>query len=106
MLIPDVFQKFNIQAKGVVHIGAHRCEEREVYTQAGISPENVVWIEGHPQYAAEAAVAFPHFNIINACISDKDETVQFIETNNRESSSILELKDHKADWDHRRRLHE
>jgi FkbM family methyltransferase len=95
MLIPNVFQKHSINSKGVIHIGAHKCEENVIYSQANIPSENVVWIEGHPTYASEAKASFPNFTIINACISDKEESVEFIETNNRESSSILELKHHK-----------
>lgn len=95
MLIPNVFQKHSIQSKGVIHIGAHKCEEHVIYSHAGIPAENVVWIEGHPKYADEAKAQFPNFNIINACISDTEASVEFIETNNRESSSILELKYHK-----------
>ena len=79
--------------KGVVHIGAHKCEEAGLYESFGLVPEQVLWIDGNDDLCKE----FP--NIVNAVISDKDDAdVEFIITDNDAmSSSILELKDHKIE---------
>lgn len=101
MLIPHVFAKHDIAPRGVLHIGAHDCEEAPVYSAAGVCPETcVVWVEGHPVFAAEAKARHPRFTIIEACVSDAEEVADFIETNNRESSSLLELHEHKAEHPH------
>ena len=33
MLIPDIFDKYPSYkpVKGVIHIGAHKCEEKDIY---------------------------------------------------------------------------
>lgn len=79
--------------KGVIHIGAHRCEETELYLSLGIKEEQILWIDGNDDLCSQ----FPQ--IINAVISETDDTdVEFIITNNDAmSSSILELKEHKIE---------
>ena len=48
MLIPLSFlvDKYHISLKGIVHIGAHECEERTAYQQQHISDNKVLWVEG------------------------------------------------------------
>ena len=89
MLIPTIFNDFiNYRPKkGVLHIGAHICEEKQLYNENGISDDNILWIEGNSDLINPRQK-----NILNAVISDKnDEIVDFIITNNIQSSSILEL---------------
>ena len=92
MLIPNVFDDFKIcrPDKGILHIGAHKCEEKELYNSNGITDDNILWIE-----AIQEIINPNQTNIINAVISDKDnEEIDFIITNNIYSSSILELHKH------------
>ena len=72
--------------KGVIHIGAHRCEEEHQYAQF----PKVLWIDGNDDLCAQ----YPQ--IVNAIIADEDgKNVNFHVTNNDAmSSSILELKEH------------
>jgi len=97
-LIPlvDLVNKYNLHLKGVLHIGAHECEEMGSYLQNGISYDNVLWIEGQKQLCDMMKSRDNRLKIYNVVVSDKDgEKVQFIVTNNYQSSSILELEDHK-----------
>lgn len=81
---PDVSCK-----KGVLHVGAHKCEEAAEYA----AYPKVMWIDGNDELCAGNP------NIVNALISDKDdEEVEFIVTNNYQSSSILELKEHLEEY--------
>jgi len=92
MLIPTVFNDFiNCRPnKGILHIGAHLCEEKPIYNDIGITDDNILWIE-----ANNDLINPEQKNILNAVISDKnDEIVDFIITNNMQSSSILELYKH------------
>jgi FkbM family methyltransferase len=92
MLIPTIFSDFiNCRPKkGVLHIGAHICEEKQLYNDNGINDDNILWIEGNSDL-----INPEQKNILNAVISDKnDEIVDFIITNNMQSSSILELYKH------------
>lgn len=100
MLIPfnSIFNKYNLKIKGILHIGAHECEEKNDYNQEGISDDKIIWIEKNPLIAEKMAKIVP--NVYNALISDKEEEVKFIVTNNDQSSSILELGTHKKEHPH------
>ena len=92
MLIPTIFTDYpkSIPKKGILHIGAHKCEEKDIYNSIGIHDENVLWIEANKDLVD---VSKP--NMINAVISNIDNIeVEFKITNNGESSSILNLKTH------------
>lgn len=92
MLIPTIFTDYpkSIPKKGILHIGAHKCEEKDLYNSIGIHDENVLWIEANKDLVD---VSKP--NMINAVISNIDNIeVEFKITNNGESSSILNLKTH------------
>jgi FkbM family methyltransferase len=98
MLIPDVFQKWNIHPKGLIHIGAHECEERSIYLNAGLNDSQIIWIEGNPNLYNYIKDNFTStINIYQGLISDKEEPVEFIITNNSQSSSFLDLKLHKIE---------
>lgn len=104
MLIPfsniyKVLKDVNININGILHIGAHECEEYPHYIKEGIDPLKIIWIDALPEKVQEARIkGIP--NVYNAVISDKEEEVIFHITNNdncvnnRESSSILEFDTH------------
>jgi len=103
MLIPDVFTSFPDAAprRGVLHVGAHMCEEAELYYSLGMNardPEKVLWVEANADIAAFAAKNGQFPNIICAAVSDTDDTeVTFFVTNNGQSSSILPLAEHRRE---------
>ena len=97
MLIPDCFEKCSIVPKGIIHIGAHMCEEREIYEKVGCDDTKVVWIEANPRLCQFISQRFPTVHVYNGLISDKEEDVDFIVTNNGQSSSFLELKEHRKE---------
>jgi FkbM family methyltransferase len=100
MLIPfqSLFNKYKLKINGILHIGAHECEEKNDYNNCGIKDNKIIWIEGNPMIAERMAKIVP--NVYNALISDKEEVVDFIITNNGQSSSILELETHKNEHPH------
>ena len=83
-----------ININGCFHIGAHDCEELIIYTQMGLKPEEVVWIDAIPSKVIDATnKGIP--NVYNAVITDKDDAeIVFNISNNFQSSSILELGTH------------
>ena len=92
-------RKYNLKIKGMLHIGAHECEELRDYLKLKI--KNVVWIEAMKDKVNFIKNKYPNLQIINAVISDKDdEKVTFNITNNGQSSSILELGTHKQEHPH------
>jgi FkbM family methyltransferase len=86
---------FKLNIKGVLHVGAHKCEEQNVYLKY-TSNKNIYWIEAIKFLVEENLSANPNLNIINECIGDEDDKeVTFKISNNTLSSSILELGEHK-----------
>jgi hypothetical protein len=84
----------NITINGVLHIGAHDCEELQFYHMLGLKSEDVLWIDAIP-YKVEQAHERGIPNVYNAIISDTDDQEVVLNiTNNIQSSSILELGTH------------
>lgn len=91
-----LFPKYNIQPKGVLHIGANVGEEASVYLELGINKQ--IWIEANPTIFFKLKQNIsnnPKAKAYNYCVSDKREIVTFhISNNGSQSSSILELGTH------------
>lgn len=102
MLIPLelLVQHFNLNIAGILHIGAHECEELNAYLKLGIKNKNIYWIE-----AMEDKVKLmkkeKNVQIYQALIDiEDDKEVKFNITNNGQSSSILEFGSHKTHHPH------
>jgi FkbM family methyltransferase len=93
--ISNLLNFFKIKVKGVLHVGAHKCEELEAYLQH-TSPDKIWWIEAFSNLIEENLKNNPNLNIIQGVVSDKDNIeVEFKITNNTLSSSILDMDYHK-----------
>jgi FkbM family methyltransferase len=88
-------KKYNLKIKGILHVGAHECEELDSYKRIGVNEENIIWIEGNKAIAERMQKIVK--NVYNLLVSDVEEEVEFIITNNGQSSSILELDEHKKE---------
>lgn len=79
-----------VDLKGILHIGAHYGEEAQHYRE--YVGENVIWIEGHPTYAAVLS-ANPQLGdqlAHEACLSDTSgSNVEFFVTKDEYASSLL-----------------
>jgi FkbM family methyltransferase len=98
MLIPTIFQQvpYCLPRKGILHIGAHKCEEEGLYHSIGMGDKDILWIEANPELIQASRP-----NMIQAVISDQDDQeVEFKITNNGESSSILNMKTHLIEHPH------
>lgn len=95
MLIPLDFlvKKYGIHFTGILHVGAHECEEIVQYDQY-LSRDNMLWVEALPDKVAFCKSRFPGVFIENAVVSDCVETVTFHRSNNGQSSSFLEFGTH------------
>lgn len=88
-----LIEKHRLQISGVLHVGAHLCEEDGVYKENAVG--DVIWVEGNP-LLCEAQK--DRTNLYHALVSDTDGAeVEFVITNNGQSSSILELHEHKIE---------
>jgi FkbM family methyltransferase len=102
MLIPDVFARVPAARplRGVLHVGAHTCEEAPLYASLGLAPEDVVWIDANADYKPEGMDTY-----WVAAVSDTDGApAVFHITSNGESSSLLALKEHLREHPHVREV--
>jgi FkbM family methyltransferase len=94
-LVPFLASK-GISVKGVIHIGAHECEELPDYLRDGVAINEIDWIEANP--ALVARMATRGVVVHNAAISDIEADLPFHITNNGQSSSLLEFGTHEASY--------
>lgn len=92
--------RFLRSARGVVHVGANVGQECELYDRFGLE---VLWIEPIPEVFAVLATniaRFPRQRALERLVTDRDdESYEFhVANNGGESSSILDLKEHRDVW--------
>ena len=92
--LDELVKKYNIQFRGILHVGAHECEELNEYEKY-IERNKILWIEAMPNKVRMCQEQYPDILIENAIVSDNIENVKFYVSNNGQSSSILELGLHK-----------
>ena len=97
MLIPlnYIIDKYNVKFKGILHVGAHECEELNEYEKY-LSRDKILWIEAMPHKVETNKQKYQNLLIENEVVSDKEEEVKFNVSNNGQSSSLLELGLHKV----------
>jgi FkbM family methyltransferase len=88
------------EVSGVIHVGAHTGQERELYAQYGL---NVLWVEPLDELygALQRNIAhLPKQRAVQALVTDRDgEEYSFhVASNAGGSSSILNLKQHADIW--------
>ena len=96
--VKDILNDHKINVKGVLHIGAHKCEEMPFYCNIlNILPTQIIWIDAI-QHEVNLSTYKGIPNVFCNVISDTDnESVVFYKTNNVQSSSILELGTHRQE---------
>jgi FkbM family methyltransferase len=104
MLIPfseiiKILRSKNINVSGILHIGAHKCEELSSYMNEGIEDTNIAWIDAQAEFVEEMKQKGIK-NIHAHCILDVETTVPFWKTTNGESSSVLEFNTHSIHHPH------
>lgn len=85
-----------IRVRGVLHIGAHECEELKDYVAQGVAASAVDWIEANPELVDRMAAR--GIRVHQAAVSDVEAELPFHVTNNGQSSSLLEFGTHAASY--------
>ena len=104
MLIPfnEIYNfsvRNGVNITGILHVGAHDCEEKQAYNAYGIPDTNIIWIEGNETLAAglkNRGIT----NVYSNLIDEDEKDVTFNITNNGQSSSILQLGTHSSLYPH------
>ena len=85
----------NKEIKGILHIGAHECEEITEYNKNGIESDNIFWVEGMIDKVSQMKNKGIK-NIYHGLIDEiSGKSVTFNIANNGQSSSILSFGTHK-----------
>jgi FkbM family methyltransferase len=93
--IDELFTFFKVNVKGILHIGAHKCEELETYLKY-VTNDKILWVEAIESLIKQNLEKNPNLKIIKAVVSDEDgKDIEFKITNLTNCSSILDLKYHK-----------
>jgi FkbM family methyltransferase len=92
MLIPlrELFKRYNINFKGILHVGAHECEELKDYLSF-LPINKILWVEALPGKVHICRSRYPGLLIENAIVSDVIEQVSFNISSNGQSSSMLDF---------------
>lgn len=103
MLIPfdKITKQYKMKINGILHIGAHNCEELESYNQYGLKNHQIIWVEANPKLVQQNLMIDKTRIIKNfiCCDVDQGKTKLNI-ANNGQSSSILELGSHAISYPH------
>ena len=87
--------------KGVLHVGAHECEEHGAYLKANIDNNNIFWVEAMPEKVNLIKQRNKNINIYHSVIDmEDDKEIIFNVSNNGQSSSILSFGTHSKHHPH------
>jgi FkbM family methyltransferase len=88
--------KYKINVRGILHVGAHHAEEACYYSSCGVN--NVIWVEADPKTFIELQEKinnYPNHKSYCFAASNVDgQELDFYVASNGESSSILEMDKH------------
>jgi FkbM family methyltransferase len=101
MLIPyskcvQLLKEYNIIVKGILHIGAHECEEYSDYISNGVKSNEIDWIEANPKLVEMMKIL--GFKIHCLAVDNEEGIANFNITNNGQSSSLLDFGSHKNSY--------
>lgn len=104
MLIPfqecvNLLSSFSIVPTGILHIGAHECEELNDYMMNGVNPNHVIWVDAL-QEKVDLMKSKGIQNVFCAALDSKEADATFHVTNNGQSSSLLEFGTHLVNHPH------
>ena len=101
MLIPldYIYKKYEMDIKGIIHIGAHLCEELNEYLKFNIERDKIIWVEANPELVKKNNNIDSTRKIKNFICCDTDVGYTKLNiTNNTASSSILDFGSHRISY--------
>ena len=88
--VKELLQKHGIAIQGVLHIGAHACEEQANYVSAlGIKEDNIIWVDGNLSKVFEMNKR--GFHVEYAVLDETERETEFNITDYSQASSLLQL---------------
>lgn len=98
----QLINTFNPTITGILHVGAHNCEEKSDYNRCNIKDDDIYWIDAMPDKIKRNKELYGNnLHIYQGVIDEvNDKLVDFHITNNGASSSILEFGSHSSHHPH------
>lgn len=81
---------------GIIHVGGHEAEELHPYLLSGV--KRILWIEANPEKSSliqKKISRFPEMSVGNFAAGNDNCRMQLNISNNKQSSSILDLGTHQ-----------
>lgn len=101
MLIPfnKIIKKYTKKIHGILHVGAHMCEELKYYNNNGLKNEQIIWIEANPELVKKNLEIDSKRIIKNFIACEKDTGFTKLNiANNGQSSSIFNFGTHTSHY--------
>jgi len=89
----DIITDNNISVNGIIHVGAHDCQEFDLYKELGF--DDILFIEANPEIVDNIKIKNPEINIINIGITNSEGFFDFYITKYDQASSLLKPKEHE-----------
>lgn len=91
-------ERYNLSLKGVLHIGAHECEELDTYVNdLGVSVGQIYWVDALSEKVIEAKTRGIS-NIYHAVLDKEERYTTFNVSSFKQSSSLLAFKEHTTHY--------
>lgn len=95
----ELIAKYHIKLIGILHVGAHECEEIRDY-EVFLPRNKILWIDALKNKVESCKKTYPDVFIEQAVVSDKYEKVKFNISNHTLASSIFDFGLHKKYYPH------
>jgi len=96
--INHYLNKYNIKIHGILHVGAHKCEEKDLYnTTLNVNDRDIIWVDANAklvEYNKNRGIV----HCYNAVLDETERETSFHITNNGQSSSLLEFGTHSNSY--------
>lgn len=90
--LKPILNSNSIDARGIVHVGAHKGQEVKIYKEAGF--KDILLIEPMPEYAAN--LRKEGYEVIEAAITDSKGSTELYITDYDQASSALKPIEHSV----------
>jgi len=92
--VKSYLDKYKITIRGILHVGAHECEEKNLYnTELNVNDSDIVWVDANSRLV-ELNKQRGILNCYTAALDETERETSFNITNNGQSSSLLEFGTH------------
>ena len=85
--LKEIIKKYNCKINGIIHLGAHTAEEKDVYDELDVP---VIWIDANRELCDR--LRKKGLQVVCAVISDRVGDETFYITNNTACDSLLKPK--------------